>query len=215
MVLRILILLLFCLSLSAQVVKQFKVEYRKDAAGNYNAYLINKYKAAATAFILQATYQLEGKQQPTAWGGDSYLYPDGGSEVPAGFESQSTPLPPGATPLTAGVIAVIYNDGFSEGDEDVVQMFLAGRKRSLADVNQVLQDFDKGVSKPMMSKLAANLRAADLQEAAKLDGMITVPGVKHAYFMTAVPAWLLKDQAPSADTYQRWRARLVASKPAL
>lgn len=213
MVLRILVLLVVCNALGAQVVKQFHVEYRKQPAGTYTAFLVNRYKAAATAYIAQATYRLAGKQQPTAWGGDSYSYPDGGTEVPAGFESESNALPPGATPLTTGVIAVIYEDGFSEGDEDVVQMLLAGRRRSLGDVSQVLLELEKGVDKPAVLKLAAGLRAADMQEAAKLDDLITVPGVKHQYFMTAVPAWLMRDQAPVMDTYRRWRARLVASKP--
>ncbi len=215
MVLRILLLLVVAGDLTAQVVKQFRVEYRKQPTGAYSAFLVNRYAAAATAYIAQATYKVEGKQQPTAWGGDSFSYPDAGTEVPAGFESESNSLPAGAVPLTSGVIAVIYEDGFSEGDQDVVQMILAGRKRSLADVTQLLPELDKGLDKAALAKLSATLRAADLQEASKLDELITVPGVKHQYFMTAVPAWLMRDQKVEPGTYRRWRARLAVSKPAL
>ena len=216
MVLRILILLLFGDLLAAQVVKQFHVEYRKQPAGGYTAFLINRYKAAATAYIAQATYRAEGKQQPTAWGGDSYSYPEGGTEVPAGFESESNALPAGAVPLTSGVIAVIYEDGFSEGDENVVQMMLAGRRRSVEDINQLIPKLRQGLDKAAVLTVAAGLRSADIQEAAKLDDLITVPGVKHQYFMTAIPAWLLRERdQPAVALYQRWHDRLLASKPAL
>jgi len=109
----------------------------------------------------------------------------------------------------------LEEDGFSEGDQDVVQMILAGRKRSLADVTQLLPELDKGLDKATLAKLSATLRAADLQEASKLDELITVPGVKHQYFMTAVPAWLMRDQKVEPGTYRRWRARLAVSKPTL
>ena len=196
-------------SLAAQVVKQFHVEYRKQPTGVYTAFLVNRYAAAATAYIAQSTFRIEGKQQPTAWGGDSYSYPDGGTEVPSGFESESNSLPAGAVPLTSGVIAVIYEDGFSEGDENVVQMMLAGRRRSLSDVTSVLAALEKSSEKGELLRVAAQLRAADLREAANLDEFITVPGVKHQYFMTAVPAWMARDQKPEAATYKRWRARLA------
>ena len=201
--------------MAAQVVKQFRVEYRRQPNGVYSAFLINKYAAPVTAYIAQATFRLQGKQQPTAWGGDSYSYPDGGTEIPAGFESESNALPAGAEPLTSGMVAVIYADGFSEGDENVVQMLLAGRRRTLGDLNMLLPELAKTAEHGALLKVAATLRAADLQEAAKLDELITVPGVKHQYFMTAVPGWLMRDQKPATATYERWRANVMASKPAL
>lgn len=215
MLLRITILLVCAGSLFAQVARQFHVEYRKQANGVYAARLINKYKAPVTAYIVQATYRLEGKQQPAAWGGDSYSYPDGGTEIPPGFEAESNSLPPGAEPLTSGVIAVIYADGFAEGDEAVVQMMLAGRRRTLTDLKQVLGEMDKLRDAAAVAKMAASLKTADLAEAAQLDDMITVPGVKHQYFMTAVPAWLGRDKAPNAVTYSRWLKSVMESKPAL
>ena len=213
--LRITILLVCGSSLFAQVARQFHVEYRKQASGIYAARLINSYKAPVTAYIAQATYRLEGKQQPAAWGGDSYSYPDGGTEIPPGFEAESNSLPPGAEPLTSGVIAVIYADGFAEGDEAVVQMMLAGRRRTLIDLKKVLAEIDKLNDVTAVAKVAAALKAADLAEAAQLDDMITVPGVKHQYFMTAVPAWLGRDKMPSAATYSRWLKNIIDSKPAL
>jgi len=215
MVLRIVMLLLFGNVLGAQVVRQFHVEYRKGATGVYAAFLVNRYKAAATAYIAQATYRLEGKQQPAAWGGDSYSYPDGGTEIPAGFESESNSLPAGAQPLTSGVIAAVYADGFSEGDENVVQMLLAGRRRTVTDLNQLLPQLEKATDHAALVKIAAAMRAADVAEAAKLDELITVPGVKHQYFMTAVPAWLVRDKDPKVETYRRWLVNVMASKPGL
>ncbi len=215
MVLRLLVCLWISQALAAQVVKQFHVEYRKQPSGVHKAFLVNGYTAAATAYIAQATYRLEGKQQPTAWGGDSYSYSDGGTEVPAGFEAESNALPAGAVPLTSGVVAVIYEDGFSEGDQDVVQMLLAGRRRSLEDLNALLPVLEKGADQPAIIKWSAETRKADLAEAAKLDDLVTVPGVKHQYFMSAVSGWLGRDPKPDADTYRRWRARLAVSKPAL
>lgn len=215
MLLRLALLLACGNLLFAQVARQFRVEYRKQESGIYTAHLINHYTAPVTAYIAQGTYKLEGKQQPTAWGGDSYSYPDGGTEIPAGFEADSNSLPSGAEPLTSGVIAVIYADGFSEGDENVVQMMLAGRHRTMIDLNLLLLELAKPSDRETLIKLAASLRAADLQEAAKLDEMVTVPGVKHQYFMTAVPAWLARDKTPHADTYLQWQKNLMASKPAL
>lgn len=191
------------------------MEYRPAANGTYVSYLINKYQAPVTAYIAQGTYRLQGKQQPTAWGGDSYSYPDSGTEVPARGETQSNSLPPGAEPLTSGVIAVIYEDGFSEGDENVVQMLLAGRRRTLIDLNQVIARLAGPHDSIAMSQLAVTLRTGDLREAATLDEMVTVPGVKHQYFMTAVPAWLQRDKLPMSETYLRWLQRVQSSKPAL
>ncbi len=215
MVLRILLCLLASQALTGQVVKQFHVEYRKQESGAQKAFLVNGYQAAATAYIAQATFRLQGKQQPTAWGGDSYSYPDGGTEVPAGFEAESNGLPTGAVPLTSGVVAVIYEDGFSEGDQDVVQMLLAGRRRSLEDLNALLPVLDKGADQPAIIKWSAETRKGDLAEAAKLDDLVTVPGLKHQYFMTAISGWLGRDPKPDVAVYRRWRARLAASKPTL
>ncbi len=212
MVLRLILLLACAAALQGQVARQFKVAYRTGANGLPTAYLKNLYSAPVTAYIAQATFRFEGKQQPTAWGGDSYSYPDGGTEIPAGFEVESNSLPAGAEPLTSGVVAVIYQDGFAEGDDNVVQMMLAGRRRTLVDLAIVLKELTK---RPNVAMLAASLKAADLQEAAKLDELITVPGVKHQYFMTAVPAWLARDKNPVAETYLRWEKNVRASKPAL
>ncbi|MDQ6678092.1 MAG: hypothetical protein M3Z09_12430 [Acidobacteriota bacterium] len=215
MLLRLSILLFLMPSLHAQVAKQIRVEYRKGEAGVYTAFLMNSHSAAATAYIAQATYRLESRQQATAWGGDSYSTPLGGTEIPAHAESESNSLPPKGQPLTSGIVAVIYEDGFSEGDEDVVQMLLAGRRRTLTDLNQLVPVLERSLDRPTILTTAANLRAADLAEASKLDELITVPGVKHQYFMTAVPSQLLRDQHPRPAIYREWLERLHASKPPL
>jgi hypothetical protein len=80
----------------------------------------------------------------------------------------------------------------------------------------LIPKLQQGLDKAAVLVAAAGLRSADMQEAAKLDDLITVPGVKHQYFMTAVPAWLMRERdQPRAALYQRWRDRLLASKPAL
>ncbi len=215
MLLRLSVFLVLLPASQAQVAKQIRVEYRKAAADVYTAFLINSHPAAATAYIAQATYRLEGKQQATAWGGDSFSSPQGGTEIPAHAQSESNSLPPKAQPLTSGIVAVIYEDGFSEGDEDVVQMLLAGRHRTLTDLNQLLPALARSLDRPGILATAASLRAADMAEAAKLDDLITVPGVKHQYFMTAVPAQLMRDQHPMPALYREWLERVRSSKPPL
>jgi len=215
MLLRLTVFLVLLPASQAQVAKQIRVEYRKAETGVYASFLINDHPTAATAYIAQATFRLEGKQQATAWGGDSFSSPQGGTEIPAHAESESNSLPPKAQPLTSGILAVIYEDGFSEGDEDVVQMLLAGRHRTLTDLNQLLPMLARLLDRAGVVATAANLRAADMAEAAKLDDLITVPGVKHQYFMAAVPAQLMRDQRPLPALYREWLERLRASKPPL
>jgi hypothetical protein len=230
MVARAILSLLIALELCAQVAKQIHVEYRKNDRGTYTSYIRNNHGAPTTAYIAQSTYRFKGQQQPSAWGGDTLAYPQGGNEVPPHQEIESNGLQPGAEPLTCGIMAVIYADGFSEGDEDVVQMLLSGRHRSTVDLAQVIPWLKQTAAGTMdgaalLQQLEA-LRKKDMAEAAQLDDLIDVPGVKHQYFMSAVPGNALQFfksmKSPEevrglagvlASQYEQWLGALKASKP--
>jgi hypothetical protein len=204
-------------------VKGLRLDYRNEGDGPWNAFIRNNRPAAATAYIAQATFRLDGRQQPTAFGGDSLAYLNGGLELaPSSQTATGNSLPAHAVVLTTGFIAVIYADGVTEGDEDVVTMLLSGRHRALADLRECVPALEKVVNGEMTAAaLAAKLnemKARDLAEAARLDDLITVPGVKHRYFMGSVPTQTLPLlQAGGATAllpqYREWIKRLESSKP--
>ncbi len=207
-----------------QVARDLKVEYQKTGPGTYTALLHNKHSADATAYIAQATFRLEGKQKPTAFGGDTLSNPGGGYSLPPGSVTEGNSLPPHAEPLTAGVLAVIYADGFSEGDEDGVQMMLAGRHRSYLDLQTaipLLRDGAAGkIETAALIQRFEEMRKADAADADQLDAMIDIPSLRHKYFMSAVPSQALQMlQRPQASLdqiasqFEQWMRALAASKP--
>jgi hypothetical protein len=221
---------LFCaLLLHAQVTRELKVEYRKSDRGLYTAYIQNKHGADATAYIAQATFRYQSKQTPTAWGGDSFSYPGGGSPLPAkSTTNTNATLPMGGEPLTTGVIAVIYADGFSEGDEAVVQMMLAGRHQSYLDLTLAIdllqQAAESKLDAAAVTRAFEQMRSRNIAEATKLDELITVPSVKHRIFMAAVPNNALAMlQGGDLQTiaramllqYREWQETLRNSKPSV
>ncbi|MDQ6665479.1 MAG: hypothetical protein M3Z23_13940 [Acidobacteriota bacterium] len=211
-------------SLPAQPARDLTLEYRKTEKGIYSAVLRNRHATAATAYIAQASYRLQGKQQPTAFGGDSMAYPSGGYALPPGSSNDTgNSLPPEAEPLTTGIMAAIYADGFTEGDPSVVQMLLSGRHRSLLDLPRAIQFLDQAASGKLDSasvmKEFEGMRNRDSAEAKQLDEMISVPGVRHGIFMTAVPSYALAmlqaarpPETLSAEC-RKWLETLRDSKP--
>ncbi|MGI8991812.1 MAG: hypothetical protein ACR2I2_19805 [Bryobacteraceae bacterium] len=211
--------------LPAQPARDLALEYRKTEKGTYSAVLHNRHAAAATAYIAQASYRLQGKQQPTAFGGDTMAYPSGGYPLPPESASETgNSLPTGAEPLTTGIMAVIYADGFTEGDPSVVQMLLSGRHRSLLDLPSAIQWLDGAAAGALDSasvvKKLEEMRNRDTAEAKQLDEMISVPGVRHGIFMTAVPSYvaamLQSARTPEslAAECRKWLQTLRESKPA-
>ncbi|MDQ6706778.1 MAG: hypothetical protein M3Z85_12480 [Acidobacteriota bacterium] len=208
----------------AQPARDLALEYRKTEKGIYSAVLRNRHTAAATAYIAQASYRLQGKQQPTAFGGDSMAYPSGGYALPPDSSSETgNSLPSGAEPLTTGIMAAIYADGFTEGDPSVVQMLLSGRHRSLLDLPRAIELIDQAVSGKLdtasVLKEFEAMRSRDSAEAKQLDEMISVPGVRHGIFMTAVPSYALvaMQGARPPETLRaecrKWLETLLDSKP--
>lgn len=219
------------LPLGAQPARDLRMEYRKTDRGGYTAILKNQHGAAATAYIAQATFRHEGKQHPTAFGGDTMAYPSGGYPLPPGSVTDTNnALPPGAEPLTTGIMAVIYADGYTEGDQSVIQMLLAGRHRSYLDLPSAIQWLEQAASGkmdgPALKRKFQEIRDRNLAEAKQLDEMISVPSVRYAIFMTAVPSHALgtlqtiqkpEELLPATLTlaaeYRKWLAMLRESKP--
>lgn len=222
--------LLAPLTVHAQPARDLRMEYRRTDRGGYTAILKNQHGAAGTAYIAQATFRHEGKQQPTAFGGDTMAYPTGGYPLPPGSATDTNnALPPGAEPLTTGIMAAIYADGYSEGDQSVIQMLLAGRHRSYLDLAPAIQWLEQAASGKMdavtLNRKFHELRDHNLAEAKQLDDLIAVPSVRYAIFMTAVPNHAIgalqtvpKDGLPPvaltlASEYRKWAAMLRESKP--
>ena len=219
------------LPLQAQPARDLRMEYLKTARGVYAAILKNQHGSAATAYIAQATFRHEGKQQPTAWGGDTMAFPSGGYPLPPGAVTETNnALPPGAEPLTTGIMAAIYADGYTEGDQSVIQMLLAGRHRSCLDLPAAIQWLDLAASGKMesaaLNRKFQEMRDRNLAEAKQLDELISVPSVRYAIFMTAVPnhalgilqAVLKPDDLQAlaitlAADYRKWLSMLRESKP--
>lgn len=211
-------------TLPAQPARDLALSYRKTEKGTYSAVLRNKHAAAATAYIAQASYRLQGKQQPTAFGGDTMAYPSGGYVLPPNSSSETgNSLPPGAEPLTTGIMAAIYADGFTEGDQSVIQMLLSGRHRSFLDLPRTIQLLDQAASGKIdgasLVKQFEEMRKSDAAEAKQLDELISVPGVRHGIFMTAVPSYALtmlqSDRGPGElrAECRKWLETLRESKP--
>ena len=208
-------------------VEQVHLQYRRNGAGAWSAFIRNNHRTAATAYIAQATFRQNGKQKPTAFGGDSLGFAGGYGELPPGEETDTGHgLPGDAVVLTQGFIAVIYADGSSEGDEDVVAMLLSGRHRAYVDLGDCLPKLEQAATGKLdMQALNAffeSMKTGDQAEGAKLDELIDVPGVKHRYFMSAVPTQALSllengntpDQAALVlAECKGWRKRLAESKP--
>ncbi len=207
-----------------QVARDLKVEYKKTGEGTFTAFLHNKHKADATAYIAQATFRIDGKQKPTAFGGDTLANPGGGYPLLPDSVTEGNSLPPHSEPLTAGVLAVIYADGFSEGDEDGVQMMLAGRHRSYLDLQKalaLLREAAEGKILPVvLLQRFEEMRKADAADADQLDEMIDIPSLRHKYFMSAVPSNAVRMlQNPQVSIpaiqaqFEQWMQALAVSKP--
>ena len=223
--------LLAPLAVHAQPARDLRMEYRKTERGGYTGILKNQHGAAATAYIAQATFRHEGKQHPTAWGGDTMAFPSGGYPLPPGSVTDTNnALPPGAEPLTTGIMAAIYADGYTEGDQSVIQMLLAGRHRSYLDLTPAIQWLEQAAAGkmdgPALNRKFQEVRDRNLAEAKQLDDLISVPSVRYAIFMTAAPnhaiGMLQTVQKPDgllpvaltlAAEYRKWLALLRESKP--
>jgi hypothetical protein len=204
-------------TLPGQVARRLHLEYKGDSHGVWTAFLTNEHDAEATAYIAQATFRYRGKQTPTAFGGDTMQFPEGGVAIPprATIDSGRS-LPAGSEPLTTGIIAVIYADGFTEGDQAAVQMLLSGRHRSLLDLpdaNGWLHEAVEGrADRTTVFQHFQQMRDSDRAEAASLDSLIEVPSLKHVYFMGAVPNHALSTlgNVPPGTAFRRAAGMLLA-----
>jgi hypothetical protein len=94
----------------------------------------------------------------------------------------------------------------------------------LADLREcipLLESAQKGElpSAALVAKLE-EMKKRDQAEAGRLDELITVPGVKHRYFMSAVPTQLVPlaqggEAASLLPQLRDWQKRLAESKPSV
>ncbi len=208
-------------------VKDFRLEYRKTPSGAYTAILHNDHSAAVTAYIAQAAYDESGRERHTSLGGDTLGFTNGQeSELPAHRDMDTGhSLPLGAGPPAATrILAVIYADGATEGEDEVVAMLLAGRHRAYADLQKSIPALEKALGAdsklPSLLALFQSMQARDEAEGESLDELQDAPGrMRYRFFLSAVPAQgmqFLQAGEPPAQLLARfrvWRDRLAASKP--
>jgi hypothetical protein len=207
-------------------VKDMVLEYKRAPNGSYTAVIHNHHPAAATAYVAEAYFDSgTGREQRTAFGGDSLSRLDGGGiEVHPGDQSMGYSLPPGATPTSTGFPAAIYADGYTEGNEDVVSMLLSGRARCYADLKQLIPVLDKlaqnQIGPDEVTKMVEKMAERDREDGKDLDGMVANSGLRYQFFMGAVPAQAMERlQSGASPTmapgFHAWLKRLEESKPSL
>lgn len=207
-------------------VKDMVLEYKRGAGGTYTAVIHNHHPTAATAYIAEAYFDSgTGREQRTAFGGDSLSHLDGGGiEVHPGDQSMGYSLPPGAAPTSTGFPAAIYADGYTEGNEDVVSMLLSGRARSYADLKALIPVLEKlarnEIAQDEVIQVVQKMAAHDRDDGKDLDGMVANSGLRYQFFMGAVPAQAMERLqsgagAGMAAEFRAWLKRLEESKPSL
>jgi hypothetical protein len=224
----ILISALICCSVTAiygtTMAHDLTVEYVRDSAGVYQAHLHNARNSAVTAYLVQASMHLGGRERHTAFGGDTLGFANGSSaELPP--HSDSTPghtLPHGAEPAALYVAAVIYADGSTEGDEEIVAMLISGRHRAWADLKESIPALEKSAAGQLpvdqLVVMFEKMQARDQSEGSELDQMLEISNLKYSYFISAVPTMAIGmlqggDASGTLARFRDWQRRLSASKP--
>lgn len=199
-----------------------RLEYRKNSLGSYSAVFSNRHNAAVTAYIAQASFTQGGRERHASIGGDTLGFTNG-EEVafPAGQDTDTGRALPGNESASATrVLAAIFADGATEGDDEVVAMLLSGRHRALLDLNASIPELEKTRSSSELLLFFQAMAAKDEAEGASLDQLQDAPGrMRYRFFMSAVPARALQilEAAGTAETlraeFRDWQKRLLASKP--
>ncbi len=198
------------------------LEYRRNAAGVYTAFLQNRHAAAVTAYIAEASYREGTRERHSAIGGDTLGFSNGeDAEVPPMKDTDTgRPLPVNAPASAARVLAVIFADGKTEGEDEVVAMLLSGRHRALADLEESLKILAQNNQQQKLLSLFESMQARDQEEGATLDELQDAPGrMRYRYFMSAVPTagiQALHSGATAATLrarFEDWRKRLSESRP--
>ena len=209
-------------SIAGAAVQDLQLEYRKNASGVYTAVFKNRHSAPATAYIAQAAFDQGQRERHASLGGDTLGFTNGEElAFPAGRETDTgRTLPGNAPPNVTRVLAVIYADGVTEGDDEVVSMLLSGRHRALADLNESIPELEK-VSRPeALLAFFQAMESKDQAESASLDDLQDAPGrMRYRFFMSAVPARAVQmlqgsgSPAVLLKEFRDWQKRLAASKP--
>ncbi len=217
-------------ALPAQVasfkVSGLKIEYKKNTDGVFTARIRNDRNAAVTAYLAIASYQDGYRERHNALGGDTLGFTNGeDAELPPNQEVDTgRPLPPGGTPTGARVLAVIYADGVTQGEDEVIAMLVAGRQRAYADLKECIPALEKAAAGQMKREdlLARfeSMQARDEAEGASLDEIQDAPGrMRYRYFLSAVPAQGMQalqsgsGAATMLSRFRDWEKRLANSKP--
>jgi hypothetical protein len=207
-------------------VKDMVLEYKRSANGAYTAVIHNHHHSAATAYVAEAYFDgAGGREQRTAFGGDSLGHLDGGGiEVHPGDQEMGYALPGGSSASSTGFSAAIYADGYTEGNEDIVNMLLSGRARSYADLKQLIPELDRFAKQQLtqddVMKLLDRMMARDKEDGRDLDSMVARSGLRYQFFMGAVPSQAIErlqagDGPKMAAEFGAWLKRLEDSKPSL
>lgn len=201
--------------------RDLHLEYRKNEGGVYEAYLRNRRSAPVTAYLADASYDDNGRERHTALGGDTLGFTNGEDQpVPAEAEVDAgRSLPRHAVPGATRVLAAIYADGATDGEDDVVAMLLAGRHRAYADLKEAIAELEKG-SSPSLPAFFEHMQEKDQSDSAELDDIEDAPGrMRYRFFVTAVPTAGLQtlQSGGTAESllarFRAWRQKLAESKP--
>lgn len=212
-----------CQSIAAPPL-DLKLEYRKNASGIYTAILTNRRNAAVTAYIAEASYNDGARERHSAMGGDTLGFSNGEDAELAPLKDTDIgrPLPRNESATATRVLAAVFADGVTEGEDDVIAMLLSGRHRALADLNESLKMLAQPASADKLLSFFQEMQTRDQEEGARLDDLQDAPGrMRYRYFMSAVPASALQVLQSRGSTavllarFQDWRKRLAESKPSV
>ena len=202
--------------------KDLRLEYKKNAAGIYTAVLQNRRSVAVTAYLAQANYEEGYRERHSAIGGDTLGFSNGEDAELAPMKDTDTgrTLPRNGPASATRVLAAIYADGVTEGEDEVIAMLLSGRHRAFVDLNESLRMLTQSPQPENLLGFFQAMEARDQEEGASLDDLQDAPGrMRYRYFMSAVPVSALQrlqsggNAASLQVRFQEWRKRLEVSKP--
>ncbi len=209
-------------TLTAGAPKDLRLEYRRNASGIYTAVLDNKRDAAVTAYIAEASFSDGARERHSAMGGDTLGFTNGeDAELPP-LRATDTgrPLPRNEPASATRVLAAIFADGVTEGEDEVVAMLLSGRHRALADLDESVKMLAQAPSAERALTFFQAMQTRDQEEGATLDELQDAPGrMRYRYFVSAVPSSALQilqsggSPALLLPKFRDWQKRLAASKP--